>query len=232
MAYAQRVDLDLGTLRKLVARYFEEYDRAVALSDRRGARAAKLAVTDTALRQLAALVPEQARGLYFFAGSDQLLSSLRYIGLASSGTLRNRMTGRFRDETCLDAAQYGRSREEVWDTAYRRMCISMGSAPEALVRYAFDHVKTTQLFAGAEKLMFFISDETAEAVKSAESLLIYSAVSGGAPLLNIQERDRLSSDLRRGEHVAIEVIGLAGIESAHWSSRATTLLSRFQGACC
>lgn len=228
----QRTDLDLCTLRSRVAPLFKDYDRAVAASDARAAHAAKMAVTNTALAELAAVLPEQARGLYFFAGEDNLLSSLTYIGVASPGTLRSRMTSRFRDDTCLDAAQYGRTREDVWDTAYRRMCVSMGSEPATLVRYAFDHVKTTQLFAGAQRLIFFMSDASPDAVKSAESLLIYSAVSSGAPLLNIQERDRLTTEFGTGRRLAMEVINLGRIGNAHWSARAATLLSRFRDTCC
>lgn len=109
----------------------------------------------------------------------------------------------------------------------------MGSAPETLVRYAFNHVKTTQLFAGAARLIFFVTDASAATIKSAESLLIYSALSSGAPLLNIQERDRLTTtNFAPGELLARKVIDLAGIESAHWSARAETLLSRFRGTCC
>jgi hypothetical protein len=228
----RRIDLDLAQLRGSVAPLFAAYDAEVERGDRDRAHAVKMRITRAGIQALEEAVPADARGLYFFADEDDRLASLTYIGMASPGSLRRRIEKRLRDETCLDARQYGRSREEVWDTAYRRMCVSMGSDPRLLLGYAYDHVKTTALFKQAGRLIFFVTDAPAPAVKAAESLLIYSAISAGAPLLNIQERDALTTSFEAGEQLAMKVIELAGIEVEHWSGRAMTLLSRFDGKCC
>lgn len=200
----------------------------------RAAWQAKIEITRTAIRELKESISDSARGLYFFAGESGRLECLTYIGIASPGTLLNRMSSRFRDETCLDTSQYRRPREEVWDTAYRRMCVSMGSKSQTvtLVRYAYDHVKTTSLFEMADRLVFFVTKASQERVKAAESLLIYSAVSAGAPLVNIQERDKLTTDFAPGEELALEIIDRADIEGRYWRERAEILLRRFRGTCC
>lgn len=228
------VEYDLVSLRERLAPLFLMYDHAVARRDQRPAWLAKIEITRTAIGELRGTLSETARGLYFFVGKSNTLECLTYIGIASPDTLLNRQTGRFRDETCLDKRQYGRPREDVWDTAYRRMCVSMGakSTTETLIRYAYDHVKTTALFQSADRLMFFVTDAPRQAIKAAESLLIYSAVSAGAPLVNIQERDKLATDFGPGEELALEIINRAGIGAAHWSARAEILLSRFRGECC
>jgi hypothetical protein len=232
IADPQRIDLDLDQLRASLAPLFAAYDAEVERGDRNRAHAIKMRITRTAIACLEDAVPAGARGLYAFTGKADRIASLTYIGMAASGSLRRRIEKRLRDETCLDARQYGRSREDIWDTAYRRMCVSMGSEPELLVRYAYDHVKTTALFEKAGRLIFFVTDAPDEAVKAAESLPIYSAISAGAPLLNVQERDRLTTRFEAGEQLAMQVVQQAGIEEEHWSARAQTLLSRFSGNCC
>lgn len=237
-----RFDFDLECLRRQVAPFFRDYDEAVRQGDCDRAYAAKMSVTRTALSKLKKILPNpDCRGLYLFAGQDEELAQLRYIGKSSPGTLYKRIEKRLRDETCLDAKLYGCSREDVWVTAYSRMCLSMGqanaghrrvTAPETLLRYAFDHMKTTALFKDSTRVIFFVSEAEPAMVKAAEALLIYSAVSGGAPLLNIQERDNLLTDFSAGVDLAIDVIQQAGIETAHWHERAKALLGRFDGQCC
>lgn len=236
-----RADFDLDKLRNEVAPSFKAYEEAVQRGESAGAHSAKMSITRMALSALRAILPHpEAKGLYLFAGADRL-SELRYIGKSSPGTLFGRLEKRLRDETCLDATLYGRSREDVWDVAYRRICVSMGrpragraniTSPETMLGYAFDHVKTAALFAESTRVILIISDAVPAAVKAAESLLIYSAVSGGAPLLNIQERDKLTTGFHGGAELAMEVIRQAGIDTAHWIDRATSLLGRFQGKCC
>lgn len=148
----ETIELDLGKLRHAVAHLFREYDDGVEERDSPRARRAKKKITDTAIRYFEQMIGPTARGLYLFAGRQNDLSGLMYVGIAARAPLLNRMIGRLRDETCLDELQYKRSREDIWDTAYRRMCVSMGSHPETLVKYAFDHVKTTALFSRSDRL--------------------------------------------------------------------------------
>lgn len=232
MQNLEMIEFDLRPVRQAAAPYFAAYDRAAALRDAGAARKAKRDVTRIGVSALGDAVPADARGLYLYGKADGRLASLAYVGIAATGSLWKRTEKRLRDDTCLDTSQYGRSREDVWDAAYKRMCVSMGSNPKTLIRYAFDHVKTTALFEKADRILFFVTDAPHEAIKAAESLLIYSAISAGAPLINIQERDKLTTDFAAGDELALGVIHLSGIESTHWAARAATLLSRFRGDCC
>ncbi|HZG09100.1 MAG TPA: hypothetical protein VEZ70_08990 [Allosphingosinicella sp.] len=237
-----RLEFDLEKLRDEVAPTFRLYDDAVRIGDSDRAYDAKCAITRKALDGLMAILPyPDAQGLYLFAGHSDRLAELRYIGKASPGSLFGRLEARLRDETCLDTGQYGRAREDVWDDAYRRICVSMGrrrlrrstvTAPEKMLEYAFQHVKTTLLFDRAARVILIVSDAGPEVIKGAESLLIYSAVSAGAPLINMQERSNLTTSFDAGIELALSVIREAGIDAAHWTERATSLLGRFHGRCC
>jgi hypothetical protein len=228
----ERLDFDLKSLRASLRPTFQQYDEAVAALNGKLAHDKKMAITNAAIDTLERKTGTRSRGLYFFVGPEDMLSDLTYIGLSKECFL-NRMVPRLRDETCVDETQYRKSREDIWDTAYRRMCVSMrGTAPETRIRHAFDHVKTTKLFDGADRIIFFKTDAAAEEIQSAEAILIFSAVSANAPLLNIQERQKVKANLHVGRSLAFDVIDSAGIDTEHWRAKAQIIFDRFGGACC
>jgi hypothetical protein len=108
----------------------------------------------------------------------------------------------------------------------------MQSAPKALLGYAYKHVKTTLLLRSADAIDFFILDDLDQTIKAAESLLIYSAISAGAPLINIQERQSLASDPTSGQGLARQIVSRSKISDKQWLERIDVLLSRFSGECC
>lgn len=233
------IRFDLDALRARFQPKFAEYDEAVRRRDTATAHRCKMDITDRAIEALAAEVPDDARGIYIFKSEADGPQAYIYIGIACSKSFHSRMEGRFRDENCFDEWSSNVGRAQVWDRVYQRICVSMGprkghpkgSSPEKKLDYAYQHAKTVTLFRNASAILFFPMDAPDEAIKSAESLLIYAGTSRGAPLLNIQERDKLSARLGPGEELARHVMRQLP-DGEQWTSTANDILERFGGSCC
>jgi hypothetical protein len=174
---------DLARLRGAFSEQFAAWDLAVRESNRQGAKQARRQIQHVA-RQGLSVQPATSGGFYLFHDpKEKGLDGLSYIGIADSPRrpIGRRIEDRLKDDSGLDV-----DLDEVED-GVARLIISgrlLCALPVSGQNYIEKHMRVAALFRRSPAVILLGCDETRDAIRETEKVLIGSAASAGASLMN------------------------------------------------
>lgn len=164
-------------------------------------------------------------GFYFFIDPTQQdnLAGLNYIGIAEGRTrpLGRRIVDRLRDDSALDTSLDQLSPGAARRVVHNRLVCAL---PGTGQNYVDKHLKVAELCRRSPIVVLIGVDEPKQIIRDAEKILIRSAVSAGAPVLNVQHRRFKGGASDRAYEVVRAVIdqgvqhGLSAAGGKQWRS--------------
>lgn len=215
----------ISRLRVAFSGQFEKWQRAVEEGNTALARQARAAIRALAFEGLTD-GPAAMGGFYLFIdpGQQDSLAGLNYIGIAEGRArpIGRRIVDRLRDDSALDSSLDQLGPEVARRVVHDRLVCAL---PQTGQNYVDKHLQVAELCRRSPTVVLIGSDEPKHTIRKAEKILIRSAVSAGAPVVNIQHRRFKGDASERAYEVAHAVIdqgvqhGLSSTGGKQWRSR-------------
>lgn len=201
---------DLAALRGAFAEEFGIWDQAIELNDTKQARRARRSIQEIACAVLARH-PATLGGFYLFADLTRAvdLSGLNYVGIADTPRrpIGRRIVDRMKDDSSLDVNLDHKDVETARRIITGRLLCAL---PHSGGNYVEKHLRVATLFRRSPTVLLLGCERSPSLIRDAEALLISSAVSAGAPVLNVHHRHLRRTVSRVAFDLAHQVVAAAG----------------------